>query len=436
MARVSSKQSNFKIKFICIVSIIAILALSCIWSTQIENALGIGKVPAQIGSYESVSGKEFQVHYIDVGQGDSTLIKFPDGKTMLIDAGEEEYGDDVVTYLQKENVTKLDYFVLTHSDSDHVGGAQAVLEAFEVQNIYRPFQLACEKSGAFAEDEALATAGYIDFYTETYTDFSYSKIDTIIYNETITAIYEETYTTSTGKTESNVFVNYDGLEIIGSSYTVTWYAPEVYATNVQPMGDIGYPTKYYSNPNDYSPIINIVYAEESYLFTGDAGTAVEKDFLERVNGGVYTAEQKQSLQNVLIYKAGHHGSGTSSTEDFLKFIQPKFIVVSCGLNNKYKHPNSSFLQRAQEICNVTEENGGLLRTDKQGNIAIGAAQQESNATIYASGQAISIGERIRWWQICLGIGVILTIAIISVKGKVTYSKVKKSAKKAGDAFRG
>ena len=283
---------------------------------------------------------------------------------MLIDAGEKEYGDDVVSYLQKENVTKLDYFVLTHSDSDHVGGAQAVLKAFEVQNIYRPFQLACEKSGAFAEDEALATAGYIDFYTETYTDFSYSKIDTIIYNETITAIYEETYTTSTGKTESNVFVNYDGLEIIGSSYTVTWYAPEVYATNVQPMGDIGYPTKYYSNPNDYSPIINIVYAEESYLFTGDAGTAVEKDFLERVNGGVYTAEQEQSLQNVLIYKAGHHGSGTSSTEDFLKFIQPKFIVVSCGLNNKYNHPNSSFLQRAQEICNVTEENGGLLRTDK------------------------------------------------------------------------
>lgn len=431
MARVSSKSSNVKIKIICIVAIWAILAVSCIWSAQIESLLGIGKVPAEIGSYESVSAKEFQVHYIDVGQGDSTLIKFPDGKTMLIDAGEEEYGEDVVTYLQKEKVTKLDYFVLTHCDSDHVGGAQAVLKAFDVQNIYRPFQLACEKSGAFAQDELLS--GYIEYYESEYSDFSYAKVDTVIYNETISAIYDEYYTETT---KANVFVNYDGLEIIGATYTVTWYAPELYATDILPMGDVGYPTKYYANANDYSPIINIVYAEESYLFTGDAGTAVEKDFLERANGGVYTAEQKQSLQNVLIYKAGHHGSGTSSTENFLKFIQPKFIVVSCGLNNKYNHPNSSFLQRAKEICNVTEENGGLLRTDKQGNIAIGAAQQDSTATIYASGQAISIGERIRWWQICLGLGVILTIAIISIKGKVTYSKVKKSAKKAGDTFRG
>lgn len=78
------------------------------------------------------AAKEMFVHFIDVGQGDSTFIQAPNGKNMLIDAGTKEYGDDVVSYLKSLNVTKIDYVVATHPDADHIGGLAHVINAFTV----------------------------------------------------------------------------------------------------------------------------------------------------------------------------------------------------------------------------------------------------------------------------------------------------------------
>ena len=75
------------------------------------------------------------VYYIDVGQGDATLIVAPNGEKFLIDAGEDEMA---VEYLKKYNITRLDYVMFTHYDSDHIGGGDEVLEYCEVKNVIKP----------------------------------------------------------------------------------------------------------------------------------------------------------------------------------------------------------------------------------------------------------------------------------------------------------
>ncbi len=78
-------------------------------------------------------GSEIAVHFIDVGQGDSALIETSAG-SVLIDCGEKEYGDDVVEYLTALGIDELEYFIITHPDSDHMGSATYVLERIDVKN--------------------------------------------------------------------------------------------------------------------------------------------------------------------------------------------------------------------------------------------------------------------------------------------------------------
>ncbi|MGN1340163.1 MAG: MBL fold metallo-hydrolase [Oscillospiraceae bacterium] len=79
-----------------------------------------------------------KVHFIDVGQGDSCFIELPNGETMLIDAGEREYGDAVVTYIYEQGYGGLDYVVATHPHSDHIGGLEEVLTTLPAGGLYLP----------------------------------------------------------------------------------------------------------------------------------------------------------------------------------------------------------------------------------------------------------------------------------------------------------
>ena len=81
-----------------------------------------------------------EFHYIDVGQGDATLI-FADGKTVLIDTGENDSDNVLIKYLQEKNVETIDYFIITHFDSDHFGEATEVLSTFEIVNLIIPDQV-------------------------------------------------------------------------------------------------------------------------------------------------------------------------------------------------------------------------------------------------------------------------------------------------------
>ncbi len=124
IADLSHDHSTRNLIIFCIV--VAVLFGVALVSGQLELAVENNTL--------KTADAEFQVHVLDVGQGDSILV-VADGHAMLIDAGEESSGSTVVRYLQRQEIEKLDYAVATHPHSDHIGGFPAVLEAVKVGRI-------------------------------------------------------------------------------------------------------------------------------------------------------------------------------------------------------------------------------------------------------------------------------------------------------------
>lgn len=127
-------------KFIIFGIIILILLVSLFFNDKLEKLINEKLLN---NTKNEIYTDGLEVHFIDVGQGDSTIIKLPDNKNLLIDAGPESNSTDLINYLQnvyfkdKEN-KNIDYFVLTHSDEDHIGGAPLVFDTFNVLSVYRP----------------------------------------------------------------------------------------------------------------------------------------------------------------------------------------------------------------------------------------------------------------------------------------------------------
>ena len=110
-------------------------------------------------------------------------------------------------------------------------------------------------------------------------------------------------------------------------------------------------TREYDNENDNS---NVIYTELNgykFLFMGDAGISKEKDILEKYN-----------LDNIDFFKVGHHGSNTSSSDDFINSINHKYSLISVGKNNRYGHPKETVLKILH--------NSKIYRTDLDGSIKI------------------------------------------------------------------
>ncbi|OON95196.1 MAG: hypothetical protein ATN36_08870 [Epulopiscium sp. Nele67-Bin005] len=230
------------------------------------------------------------IHFIDVGQGDAIFIQCGDF-TMLIDAGDNGKGDDVVDYLKQFDITELDYFVATHMDADHIGGADEVLEAFEVKNIV--------DSGATKKT------------TQTYERY-------VVARDNEGAYYRED-DNFTVKVNDNLSFNF--IE----------------------TGDN------YSDENDNSVVIEMVYLDKQILFTGDMETQSEMASLDL-------------FRDVDILKSAHHGSRTSSSEEFLDIVKAEYAVISAGEGNKYGHPHQEVLDR------YDERNMEVYRTDLDGTI--------------------------------------------------------------------
>lgn len=163
---------------------------------------------------------QMEVHYIDVGQGDSTLIKCGD-EAMLIDAGDENHGSAVRLYLKKQGVTSLKYLILTHSDADHIGGAASVITNVPIDTVFM-----CQ----------------------------YEK-DNLIYENLINALFYKNLSWSTPD--------------VGSEFTLGNARYTVVA-----------PNNIYPDPNNSSIAIILHHGTKSFLFTGDAEVEAENDILQ------------------------------------------------------------------------------------------------------------------------------------------------------------
>lgn len=119
----------------------------------------------------------------------------------------------------------------------------------------------------------------------------------------------------------------------------------------------------YSNANNYSVGFIMHHGDNSFIFTGDAEELAENEMIE-----------SGSLEDIDVYKAGHHGSDTSSSEDFLNIIKPDYAVISCGEGNSYGHPNDITIE------NLSKFTDKIYRTDIVGTVVFTSDGKELTVT--------------------------------------------------------
>jgi len=237
------------------------------------------------------------ITFMDVGQGDCSLIFSPHNKSIiLIDTGGKinykntnEYSiakSTIIPYLKSAGVKKLNYLILTHGDYDHMGEAINLVENFKVEKVI--------------------------FNCGPYNDLERDLIKVLV------------------KKKIPYYSCIKELNIDNN---------KLYFLN---NGD-------YGNENDNSSVIYTELNNYKFLFMGDAGVEVEEDLIEKYN-----------LRNIDVLKVGHHGSRTSSSEEFIDEVNPQYSIISVGKNNRYGHPNDNVLNNLI--------NSKIYRTDIDGSI--------------------------------------------------------------------
>lgn len=252
---------------------------------------------------------ELEMTAIDVGQGDSILVVFPDGRRMLVDGGgipafggharaQLDIGEDVVApYLWERSIRSVDVVAVSHAHDDHIGGLAALAGDFHPKEIW---------TGVIPENPLwdAVRAKAVENHTK------------------ITAL------------QAPACFSYGGAEIQVLA-PMAEYVPENTPKN-----------------ND-SLVMRIRYGQRSFLLTGDVERPIEQWML--TNNEVATTD---------VLKVAHHGSKTSSTEEFLGAVSPLFAVISVGDGNSYGHPNRDVLNR------LAQHGAVVRRTDTDGLVTI------------------------------------------------------------------
>jgi len=224
---------------------------------------------------------------IDVGQGDSFLIKFPDGKTALIDAGVvDPYFDTgeriIIPLLDYLGIEKIDFGFVSHLDTDHYGGFASLIHNKRIKEIYRPKPDSSDKSIRFEK--------FLDKH----------KIPKKFYDKS-------------------------KIEISNAVLYVLNNANSEYLNKL--------------SSNDRSGMLKLVFGQTSFLFVGDAEIPAEIFYLQHY---------KEFLDSDVL-KVGHHGSKTGSSKEFLEAVSPKISLVSAGIKNKFGHPSEIVLKRLEQL---------------------------------------------------------------------------------------
>ena len=239
--------------------------------------------------------KDLYINFIDVGQGDSTLITTQFNKKILIDGGGSEFGSTfdvgektLLPYLLKKKIHKLDYVIISHFDSDHVGGILTILEELNVKQVLIP------KHAEYSEN--------------------YNKFLNIIKKRNI---------------KVKIVGEGNTINIDKDTYLdILWPEEKQITDNVL---------------NNNSLIVRLCYKNFKMLFTGDIEEIAEQKLLQK-----YEKTEKLTAD---ILKVAHHGSKSSSIAEFLEKVNPRIALIGVGKNNKFGHPNAGVLDRLNMLRN-------------------------------------------------------------------------------------
>jgi competence protein ComEC len=253
-----------------------------------------------------------QVHFIDVGQGDATLIITPSGRAVLVDAGgavgpqnDFDVGEQVVVpYLRHYGVKSVDWLILTHNHQDHAGGAAAVARFVGIH------QALIQPSEAEIPTAVLRLKQVIkQTQIQAPEGISEIRLDGVKLQLFQIGDRQETRTAKrTGSASSS------------------------------------------SSENERSTVVRLEYGQHSFLLTGD----LEGDSEKKI--------RQMGLPVSTVLKVGHHGSRKSSQPEFLNNVSPSFAVVSVGGGNQFGHPAPETVRR------LLDRPLALFRTDRDGAI--------------------------------------------------------------------
>lgn len=235
-------------------------------------------------AFWQIPDRRFHVYFLNIGQGDSIMIKTPENHHILVDGGPENFVLNELIEIMPFFDKQIDLMILTHPHADHVSGLIEVLKRYQVDNI-------------------LITG--VDYGSPEYSEFLKE-----ISMQNVRVFLAE------GKTDfkfGEVFV------------------------------DILYPEKQliseqFDNPNNSSIAMMVKFRDKKILLTGDLE-------LEGEAGLIRTGARLKAD----IFKAGHHGSRTSSSLNLLKLVRPKIVVIQSGKENSYRHPHEETLNNLSKL---------------------------------------------------------------------------------------
>ncbi|MGH9145325.1 MAG: DNA internalization-related competence protein ComEC/Rec2, partial [Vicinamibacterales bacterium] len=233
-------------------------------------------------------GRRLEISFVDVGQGDSTLVRFPGGASLLVDAGggsdQFDMGARVVSpTLWASGVRQLATLAITHGDPDHLGGAPSVLRDFAARGVWDGVPVPPHK--AMQAFRRLADSRAVAWQTLQRGDrFRLGGADVHVWNPPL---------------------------------------PDWERQRVR---------------NDDSIVLEIRYGAVSIVLPGDIGAAVERVLAPHF-----------APAGLRVLKAAHHGSATSTSIEFLEALRPSIVVFSCGRDNPHGHPVPQVLRRVEEI---------------------------------------------------------------------------------------
>lgn len=234
MAKKKSRNRKRKLKGLKALLALALIICAAIALKAIPGAweflskyLPFIEEPRQI----TVPDGDMAVHFLDVGQGDCSLIVLPSGRTVLIDASTKDEGDNIIEYLSYQKVKHIDYFVLTHPHADHIGSAKQIIEALSVGKIVMP---------------------NIETNTATFTNL-------------LLAIDKKDIPIHVAKVGDIIKLDNANMKILG-------------------------PVNKTDDLNNMSIVLRLDYGKTSFMFTGDAEEPSEKDMLKRFSSSEFRAD--------------------------------------------------------------------------------------------------------------------------------------------------
>jgi competence protein ComEC len=257
---------------------------------------------------------KFRVTFLNIGQGDSSLIEFGNGQKMLVDCGP----DATVLFRLGAHLPvfdrTIDYLLDTHTDLDHFGGCASVLERYQVKNVVLNGQ-----------------------------DKSYDQA----WQQFIKAIADE------------------GAKVIFINGHDTWHIGSTTLEFFSPDDELGLPLTA-ADPNNYSIVFKLTNPSgKTFLMTGDMEEPLENVVMKKYCSEFLssTTPNCPALKSDVL-KVGHHGSNSGTTEEFLRAVRPSTAIISVGARNTFGHPSPRTLMHLKRASTT------VLRTDQSGDIIV------------------------------------------------------------------